>query len=466
MRTSSYLNSVDVGEGTSLLYNGFSSRIDLVPSDVALRLMDGRGWRDFAFLSPDEVRHLVGRGHLTELTEKYERAAFRGLAEHILKDNEASNRRKNGKRAVAFILTYRCNLSCAYCYQNELRKRGNLPSMDEAFVDEFFRRYLGRLFPRCHKKSMGFLLFGGEPLLPGNRGAIERILHYAKKYGIVVSTSTNAVMLPNMLDLIGPEKGKIRNVQVTLDGGAAFHDGARISPSGDPTFEQTVLAIRKLIEARAQAIVRIHLHPAGLETTLALAKYLDREGILGDDHVYVYFAPINSFGGGDLSPSYSEQFSSLFQYVASVQNSPPSRFANDFARIMDADAMKNRLKSRYCAAGAGLVRVVDALGDVYDCYEEAGHKARRIARLADGEVRNFSLGDTYRRRHILNMPECLKCSVGLYCGGGCMSQARLQRGSLFKSFCQQNREFIGQTLKACFLLKQAGKTGAAAEPFH
>ena len=464
MRTSTYLNAVDVGEGLSLLYNGFTSRIDLVPSDVARQLISDKGWRDFSFLSPDEVLHLANRGHLTKLTVKGEQEEFRKLAEHILKVNDASNKRKDGKRAIAFILTYRCNLSCAYCYQNALRKNQNIPSMDEAFVDEFFRLYLNKLFPRCHKKNMGFLLFGGEPLLPGNRGAIERILHYAKKYGIVVSTSTNAVMLPDMLDLLGPEEGKVNNVQVTLDGGQVFHDKTRIPQSGAPTFEEIIRSIRELIKVRAQAIIRIHLHPGRLESARALAEDLARKGILGHDRVYAYFAPINSFDGRGVSPSYSEQFSELFQYVAFVQNSPPSPFARSLARMMDATAMRSRFKSRYCSAGADLLRVVDSRGDIYDCYEEAGNKARRIAVLADGEVGYFKLRDTYQRRHLLNMPECLKCSIALYCGGGCMSQARQQNSSIFKPFCQQNKEFVGQTLKAHYLLRKAGKTGEGTEP--
>ncbi len=464
LRTSTYLNVVDVGEGFSLLYNGFTSRIDLVPSDVARQLVSGKGWRGFSFLSPGEKQHLVNRGHLTGLTVRGEQEEFRKLAEHILKVNEGSNKRKNGKRAIAFILTYKCNLSCAYCYQNTLRKNENIPSMDEVFVDEFFRLYFNKLFPRSHKKNMNFLLFGGEPLLPGNRGAIERILRYAKKYGAVVSTATNAVMLPKMLDLIGPEEGKIQNLQLTLDGGQVFHDETRISGSGAPTFEEIIRSLHELIKVKANTTIRIHLHPNRLESTRALAEYLDREGILRHDHVSAYFAPINSFDGRDVSLSYFEQFSEIFQYVAFMQNSPPSPLARSLARIMDATAMRSRLKSRYCTAGADLLRVVDSLGDIYDCYEEAGNKARRIGMLAGGAVRYFKLNDTYKRRHILNMPECLKCSIALYCGGGCMSLARLQRGSIFRPSCQLNKEFVAQTLKASFLLRQAGKAGAGTEP--
>ena len=136
-------------------------------------------------------------------------------------------------------------------------------------------------------------------MLPGNRGAIERILRYAKKHGAVVSTATNAVMLPKMLDLIGPEEGKIQNVQVTLDGEQAFHDGMRIPQSGAPTFEEIIRSLHELIKVKAHTSIRIHLHPNRLESTQALAEYLDREGILGHDHVNVYFAPINSFDGRD-----------------------------------------------------------------------------------------------------------------------------------------------------------------------
>jgi uncharacterized protein len=464
LRISSYFNVADVGKSTSLLYNGLTSRIDLVPSDLTRQLREAGGRSDFSFLSPDEVRHLTNRGHLTELSVSREREEFRKLAEGVVEASEELNEKAGGGRAVAFILTYKCNLSCTYCYQHEIRKDESLPSMDEAFVEEFFRRYLKKLFPRCHKKNINFQLFGGEPLLPANRAVIERILKYAKKYGSPVSTATNAAALPQMLDLVGPDAGKIQSLQVTLDGAPSFHDRTRVPRSGAPTFEGMIRSIHALIGAKARVTIRIHLHPDGLEPTRALVRHLDREGILGHEGVYAYFAPINSFDGSDVSVTYFEPFSEIFQYVAMRQKAPPSTFARGLSGIMDATVMRTVLRSRYCAAGAGLLRVVDPRGDIYDCFEEAGNKARRIGALSDGEIRYFKLNGSYRRRHILNMPECLKCSIALYCGGGCPNQARLRNGSLFKPFCQLSREFVGETLKAYFLLKQAGGTGPAPEP--
>lgn len=464
LRTSSYLNAVDVGGGVALLYNGFTSRIDLVPSDVARQLISDKGRRDFSFLLPGEAQHLLNRGHLTELTAEHEQEEFRKLAEHILNVNEKFRQRKNINRAIAFILTYKCNLACSYCYQSELRKNEKIPPMSEALVDRFFLLYFNKLFPRCHKKSINFQLFGGEPLLPGNRTAIERILHYAKKYGSLVSTATNAVMLPKMLDLVGPEKGKIQNVQVTLDGERLFHDELRVTQSGAPTFEEIIRSLRELIKVKTNTSIRIHLHPNRIESTRELVEYLEGEGILGHDHVDAYFAPISSFDDEEPSRLYREELSRLFQRVALLQNGPPSLFARGLAGILEPVAVKSPLKSRYCAVGTALLRIVDSLGDVYDCYEEAGNRARRIAKLADEEVKYFRLNNTYAKRHILNLPQCLKCSIALFCGGGCMSQARLQHGSIFKPFCQQNKEFVKQTLKACFLLQRAGKSTSEAGP--
>lgn len=458
LRCSSYFNAVDLGTGDSLLYNGFTSRIDMVPTDLVRELAVKGGWRSFSFLSPDEIHHLLNRGHLTSLSVKAEREEFKRFAESVFETKRGASRPTGGERAVAFMLTYTCNLSCTYCYQGKLRQDITPPAMDGAFVESFFRLYLSRLFPRFPKKKLSFLLFGGEPLLPGNREAIERILQYAKRFGSGVATATNGVLLPNMLDLFGRESGKIQAVQVTLDGGQPFHDRTRISNCGAPTFQEIIRSIRELMQTRVRTTIRVHLHPEGLEPTRELVDFLEREGLLGHEHINVYFAPITSFEAGKAPPRYSESLSELFRRVSLAQKSPSSPLSHGFARIVDADALGSGLKLRYCTAGTGLLRVVDSLGDVYDCYEEAGNKERRIAVLARGEVDYFKLEKTYQRRHILNMPECLKCSIALYCGGGCLSQAKKQRGSIFKSFCQHNKELVGQTLKAQFLINQTGNS--------
>jgi uncharacterized protein len=463
VRASCYLNTVDLGDGNSLIYNGFSVCMDVVPSEIANRLTASVDGGEFSFLTPAEKEHLVKRGHLTGLTIDEEQEEMGRLVRAIAERDVGSNKQPVGVRIVSFILTYKCNLSCAYCYQNPVRETPLSSAMSEGFVDEFFRDYLDKLFPGIPRNRLRFILFGGEPLLPGNRGTIERILHYAKEYGATVSTATNALTLPHMLDLIGPEAGKIQNVQVTLDGAQMSHDKMRIPRSGAPTFEAMIQSLRELINVNAHAIVRIHLHPDGLESARALVEYLDGEKILGHHNVEIYFAPVHSFHARDISPSDFDSFSEVFLRVALKQKRPPIQNFDFLQDIMSAKTARNWSQPRYCAVSGGLHYAVDPLGDIYECLEEAGSKGRRVGALRAGEIEYSGLREVYKKKYLANMPDCLKCSIALFCGGGCVSQTRTQGGVASRQFCEQNKIFVGQTLKACFLLKQAGETSLGTE---
>jgi len=449
LRASNYLNKVDIGDGTTLLYCGSTLCIDLVPTEYA-RLLTEAG--DLSFLSPAEEQHLVRRGHLTRLTARRELEEFRTLVGHIIEKRSQVDRKQRVSN-LCFILTYRCNLSCGYCYQHSLAEKSGIPAMSGEFVDRFFAEYYRQLFPRTPKKLL-ITLFGGEPLLPGNREAIGRILSFARRRPSVrVSVATNATTLTEMADLFGPEQGRIRNVQVTLDGDRLMHDSNRVPPSGEPTFDQTIAAVRQLIESKVSVSLRVHIHQGMLQSARNLVEYLKAEKLLGHPQVAVYFSPINTFGSDANSPEESEMFGSLFQEVAAITNRPPSNL--DFmSRFLDMQEKKILPKVRFCGAGQDNFFIVDPLGDLYGCYEEAGHRERRIGSLSNGRLRFRSLKDTYSRRHLLNLPECIRCPAALFCGGGCPSEARLQKGSMFKSYCHQNREFIAQTLKAFFLRKE------------
>ncbi len=459
VRPSNYLNTVDIGDGRSLLYNGLSMCMDVVPRGVARRMADPAQREDLSYLTAAEEEHLAKRRHLTGLSVEDEREELRKLAEAAARGTTGPNGRYTGAGLISFILTYECNLSCSYCFQSGVNRTSRLAKMSEAFVDEFFHGYLDKLFPDVPKERLRFILFGGEPLLPGNRGTIERILRYAKEHGIVVSASTNGVLLPKMPGLAGLRAGEINNVQVTLDGGRMFHDKTRVTPAGGATFDKTIRAIRLLIEAEARANVRVHLHPDGLEAARELMEYLDGEKLLGHDNVEVYFAPVHSFHTKDMSPSEVDDFSRLFEYVALKQKKIPIQNFDYLERIMNAGTMGNLFQPRYCAVGTGTHYAVDPLGDIYECLEEAGRKEKRIGTLSGGRIDYFELREVYRKMYPANMPECLKCSIALFCAGGCISKTRTQGGLVFEQFCRQNKVFVAQTLRACFLLNQAEKAG-------
>jgi uncharacterized protein len=444
LRVSRYSNRVDVGDGTSLLFNGASLCIDEVPREHARRLVEDG---DLSFLAPEEAESLLKRGHLTRLTPRRELAAFRKQVRAILGAQRRLFRKPRGA-TLSFILTYDCNLSCRYCYQKTLPRGARGSRMTAEFVDRFLSRHFPRLFPGVAKKNVLFLLFGGEPLLPSNREAIARILAYARKHSIRVSVATNATMLAAMEDLIGP--GRIRNVQVTLDGDAEVHDRQRTSRSGRPTFEAIIAAIHRLIARKVVVFVRVHTHPGRPQTVRRLIRRLEKEGILGHPRVDVYFAPINSFHPLRDSRRNLEAFHRVFQEVAAKTRRPPSLNLDFLKKILGMRTRTVLPKVQFCSLGCDNARIVDFRGDIYDCYEEAGHRDRRIGTVSGGRLEYFPLRKTYSRRHLLHLPECLRCPMALLCGGGCARQALLEKGSIFKPYCLQNREFIAQTLKAYY----------------
>ena len=290
IRNSSYMNYVNIGDGTSLLFSGISLCMDLVPKNYLESMMKN----DYSLLSNEEKDHLVNRGHLTTLSRKQELDAFKKQARFILNKNAESMKKKQ-QTLLCFVLTYNCNLSCKYCYQKKLSNKLHIPRMSTEFTNKILTQYLPKLFPKVSRNNnISFILFGGEPLLPSNRESILCILRYAKKHSVKVSTATNAIHVPQMIDLFGREYGKIQNVQVTLDGDRSYHNSQRIPSSGKPTFDNMISAIRMLKKTNVNVLVRVHTHPKRMNSTRQLVKYLDKEKII-DDNIKIYFSPLNSF---------------------------------------------------------------------------------------------------------------------------------------------------------------------------
>ncbi len=434
--------------------------MDLVPTDFANALTQGS---DLSFLSDEEATHLLSRGHLTELTPDRERAEFIKTVEFI-SNKVAKANKKQANASVTFVLTYNCNLACTYCFQTPLPHKLRRHSMTGEFVDDFFANCFPQLFPSAPKHSL-ITLFGGEPLLPKNREAISRILaHVEKLPSSRINVATNGTTLSRMLDLIGPEKGKIQSVQITLDGDRPLHDECRIPSSGKPTFDVMYGAVRRVIDVKADVAIRVHMHPNRLQSAERLVERLDREGLLGHPQVYVYFSPLNDFTAEQQSPEDLEIFRRIFQYVAAKSGRPPSHlmYMNGF---LEMQKKKELPTTRYCGLGSDSFYAVDPLGGIYQCYDEAGDLDRRIASFSGGKLEYFDLKKTYARRTLINVPECSDCSLSLFCGGGCPVRARITKGSIFEPYCQQNKEFVRQTLKA-FYLRNAAKAGGKSSNTH
>ena len=110
---------------------------------------------------------------------------------------------------VELALTYRCNLTCGYCYQ-AASKRAAFPDMtltDVRAIDANLRRSFA-IRPRLY-------LFGGEPTLAREFG---EILSYLDRRGYRLSFTTNGTLLERHLARVGACR-HIDNVVVSLNAG-------------------------------------------------------------------------------------------------------------------------------------------------------------------------------------------------------------------------------------------------------
>ncbi|HVZ35522.1 MAG TPA: hypothetical protein VG963_24015 [Polyangiaceae bacterium] len=113
LRPSSYVIRINTHESDRvLLVHGYTKAVDLVPTRIADLLEQPNREITEEHLSEANQKHLLARGHLTEMSVEEERKAFVGFVGRL----DAAER---ARKMPGFVLlpTYLCNLDCFYCYQ-------------------------------------------------------------------------------------------------------------------------------------------------------------------------------------------------------------------------------------------------------------------------------------------------------------------------------------------------------------
>lgn len=147
------------------------------------------------------------------------------------------NRILGGRTPLVVVLnvTFRCNLSCGYCYGQYFNRK------DKDFTT-------GELLDLIdHLSRMGtrsITLGGGEPLI---RDDIGEIIKSIKRNGIECGMNTNGTLIPNCINKLK----YIDMVTVSLDGPKEMNDANR----GDGSFEKIMAGI----EAALAVGIKTHL---------------------------------------------------------------------------------------------------------------------------------------------------------------------------------------------------------------
>jgi uncharacterized protein len=102
------------------------------------------------------------------------------------------------------------------------------------------------------------------------------LLQKSNEANLEVCFVTNGFWLEEYIDILS--KGKIREIQVTLDGTASVHDKRRFLKGGGPTFDKIVQGIDACLVAKIPVNLRMVADKENIDDLPGLAKFaIDRK---------------------------------------------------------------------------------------------------------------------------------------------------------------------------------------------
>ncbi|MGB2131143.1 MAG: quinohemoprotein amine dehydrogenase maturation protein, partial [Marinobacterium sp.] len=365
------LHEVQVGDTRMLFHIPSSSlfALDSLTSGIFKRLREG------AESAESLVAGLSNRFSEQEITETVREL----LALELVNDGRPLTDEIGTRKVDQFPLTTvvlnvntGCNLSCTYCYKEDL----DIPSAGrkmelQTAIDSV--EMLLRESPNGDRYTVVF--FGGEPL--SNRPLIEAMVDYCERRFAALGKKVEFVMTTNATlltdEIIDWLNAHRFGLSVSMDGPKAIHDKNRITVGGQGTYDVVRRKALRLLE-------RYDSRPIGARVTLTSGT-TEVEQIW--DHLFnemgfseVGFAPVTS---GDIS-SYnltSEELVEVFagmkrlgqRYLEAALEHRNIGFSNMHQLITDLH--EGHKKALPCGAGLKML-AVDHEGELNLCHRFTG----------------------------------------------------------------------------------------------
>lgn len=443
MYVSDYVIFSDNRDGDSVLIHTYIGNIDILEKKYAKILLECRNKNkevNSESLPRDIYNSLIKKSYIVEDKkkdkEKYIRAA------NAIK--QISNKKKI---TYTIIPSYKCNFRCSYCFElDSIVKCTNNKLMSRKIVDLIFRNI------DKEKRDVSILLFGGEPLLRENKEINDYIIKKAAERRLEVSAISNGYELDSYIDIF--EKGNFKEIQITLDGDEKIHDSRRYTVEKGPTFRKIVENIDKVLKLENGPMITVRIN-------------IDRDNYGDVEKLYKLFKDRQwnnnkkfNFYTKSVHACYIKGKEKIFDsdVVKKVKlsenilenmkfNIQYRKMINDIKALFSCNNKLGNLRTSTCGAVNGM-KVIDAYGDIYACYEEVNSKESRIGyiNLESGEFIYNDNKIKWLDRQVQNLEQCSKCSYSLICGGNCPKHAKVLTGDLYKSCCEDKKEIFSEVL--------------------
>ncbi|HEY5511309.1 MAG TPA: radical SAM protein [Prolixibacteraceae bacterium] len=347
-----------------------------------------------------------------------------------------------------FVPNYSCNFSCSYCYQDEYTNPNQHATPE--LIDAFFQ-YVRKEFANRRKY---LTIFGGEPLLntPHQKEIIRHLVEKSNELAIDICVVTNGYYLENYISLLA--QGKIREIQITLDGTKKIHDQRRFLKGGSPTFEPIVRGIDAALAAGFPVNLRMVIDKQNIENLPELAAFAIEKGWTSH-------------------PIFKTQIGRNYE-LHHCQSTPDQLFTrlSLFKKIFELTEQFPHIKefykpsysvSKYLAENGELPDPLfdacpacksewafDYTGRIYSCTATVGKEEEALGTFFPEVTKNEQLIHQWASRDVTSIEDCRNCAVQLACGGGCGSVAKNKNGSILSPDCRPVKELLEIGFKAYF----------------
>jgi len=412
------------------LLNTLSGNADILTPDDAKKLeiiKKGDSLSDMVF-----ANELSDKGYLIDESEEMKLYRTKYL--------DYIDSRDKDEIQIFFVTNYSCNFACTYCYQDQYNN--SHPGLNREIIDSFYA-YIQNEFAG---KKKYITIFGGEPLLGSSKQKelIAYILKRSSEANLEVSFVTNGYSLEEYSDIL--KTGKIREVQVTLDGTEKVHNSRRFLKNGDGTFSKIVRGIDMCLENHIEINLRMVADRDNIENLPDLAQLAIDKGWTKSPYFKtqigrnyeLHHCQLVSDKLFDRVSIYESVFELTKQHPHILEFYKPAysvaKFLSDNGELPDPlfDACP-ACKTEWA---------FDYTGQIYSCTATVGKTDESLGSFYPIVTRRNEIIEQWENRDVTTIPGCGECSVQLACGGGCGSVAKNRTGSICSSDCRPVKELL------------------------
>jgi uncharacterized protein len=417
--------------------NLLSGNADLLSAEEAEALLNGTGSNN---AGGELSSGLIEKGYL--LDSDNENKLYRNRYFDFI------DQRESEEVQLFFVPNYSCNFACSYCYQDEYTNPGQsaTPELIDAFFDYVRLEFANR------RKYL--TIFGGEPLLntPHQRSLIAHLVERSNEINLDICVVTNGYYLANYIDLLS--KGKIREIQITLDGTKKIHDQRRFLKGGSPTFDPIVRGIDASLAAGFPVNLRMVIDRQNIDNLPELASFAIEKGWTSHPLFKTQIGRNYELHHCQSTPDQLFTRLSLFKKIFELTEIHPHilEFYKPSYSVAKYLAENGELPDPLFDACPACKSewAFDYTGRIYSCTATVGKEEEALGTFYPEVTKNEQMIFQWASRDVTSIEECKNCAVQLACGGGCGSVAKNRNGSVLSPDCRPVKELLEIGFKAYF----------------